>query len=363
MGFALFSIFSLFSVFWASSIGAAYIRLVDLALAVLLGLAIAASGPSLSEVHLILDAFLIGTILVSVVSLWMDRATLSGWARLGKTLFESAGSNIIEYSCMLIYAQMYVAYRLFLPGWRVCWAVVFCLLFVCGLFTGVRKALIIPLVFLYVYLLSRNRKNALKIIGATVLIGFLAGLVLYVVSQYFISLGSRLMDLLNDILSGAEAVSSGGNSYEERMWLRQTACQAFMENPVLGLGVGQFRSYSVAHGGPDLYAHNNFLELLANSGIVGFTLYYGSVALMIKSLWNGLSSDVHERSDFCTFGMAFMVSILAMEYGQVDYYQPYFLLFPFLISAFVQFPNERGRTGRLGLSGKERIINDDKECS
>lgn len=336
VGFVLFSAFSLISVFWASSISDAYIRLMDLALAVLLGMSIAVNRPSLREVHLILDAFLVGTIIVSAACLWIDRATLTGWARLGRTLFESAGSNIIEYSCMLIYAQMYAAYRVFSSKRRVLWAVAFCLLFVCGLFTGIRKAFVIPLVFLYVYLLIQNRKDAMKIIGSTALIAALVALLLFITSQYFTSLSARLMDLFNDILSGAEAVSSGGNSYEERMWLRQIAWQAFLENPVLGLGVGQFRYYSVMHGGPDLYAHNNFLELLANSGIVGFVLYYGAIALMFRVLWRNLGLGDRECSCFCIFGLAFMISILAMEYGQVDYYQPYYLLFPFLLSSFIQ---------------------------
>lgn len=354
VGFVLFSVFSLVSMIWAPGIGVAYIRLEDLALAVMLGVAFAANGSSLREIHLILDAFLVGTILISAVCLWMDRATLSGWARLGNALFESAGSNIIEYSCMLIYAQMYAAYRLFSSEKHGRWGMVFCLLFVCGLLTGIRKAFVVPLVFVYVYLLIRNRRNALKIIGVTVLVGALTVFLLFVASQYFTSLGARLMDLLNDLLSGAEAVSSDGNSYEERMWLRQTAWQAFTENPVFGLGVGQFRSYSVAHGGPDLYAHNNYLELLANSGVAGFALYYGAIALMIRALWKGLSIGDEERSCFCTFGVAFMVSILVMEYGQVDYYQSYFLLFPFLMSAFVKSSKGLKRTLSFGLIGKGR---------
>lgn len=352
-GFLLFSVFSLVSVIWASNISIAYIRLEDLALAVMLGTAVASTGPTLREAYLILDAFLIGTILISAVCLWMDRATLSGWTRLGNTLFESAGSNIIEYSCMLIYAQMYAAYRLFSSNGCVRWGTALCLLFICGLLTGIRKAFVIPLVFVYVYLLIRNRTDALKIIGVTVLIAALTAFLLFVASKYFTTLGSRLMDLLNDMLSGAEAVSSNGNSYEERMWLRQTAWQAFAENPVFGLGVGQFRSYSVAHGGPDLYAHNNFLELLANSGVAGFALYYGAIALMIRALWKGLAVDDGERSRFCAFGIAFMVSILVMEYGQVDYYQPYFLLFPFLLSASIQLLQSRRRAEDLGMIGKE----------
>lgn len=353
--FVLFSVYSLVSVFWIPNFSAAYIRLVDLALAVLLGAAVAANGPRLREAHLILDAFLVGTILVSLVSLWIDRATLSGWTRLGRVLFESAGSNIIEYSCILIYAQMYAAYRLFSSKRWVRWGVAFCLLFVCGLLTGIRKAFIVPLVFVYVYSLIRNRNKVLKIMGVSVLVVALTGLLLVIVSQSFTSLGTRLTSLFNDILSGAEAVSSGGNSYEERMWLRQTAWQAFTENPVLGLGVGQFRSYSVAHGGPDVYAHNNYLELLANSGIVGFVLYYGAIASLIRAFWRALSSGDERLSRFCTFSVAFIVSILVMEYGQVDYYQSYYLLFPFLMSAFIQSP-EVGKTARcLELAGKERF--------
>lgn len=355
IGFGLFAMLSLLSLAWVMKFGIALGRLIDLALAVLMGLAIALCSPTQREIKCILNAFVFGTIIVSVACIRIDWATLSGWARLGRTLFDSAGSNIIEYSCLLIYAQMYAAYRFISSKSRILWCFAFLFLFICGLLTGVRKTLVMPIVFIYVYLLIINRKNVIKILGVTLLAGVACAVIIFIVTNYFTSMGSRLLDMLNDIINGADAVSSGGSSFEERKWLRQVAWQAFRENPVLGLGVGQFRSYSVAHGGPDVYAHNNFLELLANSGIVGFGLYYGAIALMIRDYWRDLAVGDEEHSCFCAFCVAFVVSILVMEYGQVDYYQPHFLLFPFLMSAFVQSPKSWGRAGYFGLGRKERL--------
>lgn len=338
IGFGLFAAFSLFSLIWVMKPGAALGRLIDLAFAVLMGLAIALCSPTQREINRILNAYLLGTVVVSIVCIRIDWASLSGWARLGRTLFESAGSNLIEYSCMLIYAQMYAAYR-FLASrdHHVLWGIVFLFLYICGLLTGVRKALVIPIVFIYVYLVIKNRRNAIKILGITLLVGIVCGIIFFIVTNYFTSMGSRLLDMLNDILNGgADAVPSGGSSVEERKWLRQTAWQAFFEKPVFGLGVGQFRVYSVAHGGPELYAHNNFLEILANSGVVGFAFYYGAIALMTRVLWKGLATSDEGYSRFCSFGISFIAAVLIMEYGQVDYYQPYFLVFLFLISAFAQ---------------------------
>lgn len=353
--FILFSVFSLISVFWVSNIGAAYIRLIDLALAVLLGVAIATCGPTSREIRSVLDAFLIGAMVVSAACLWTDRATLSTWARLGKTLFESAGSNIIEYSCILIYAQIYAAYRFLSSRKRFSWGVAFGFLFICGLLTAVRKAMAIPLIFIYIFLIIRNRKNSLKIIGVTILVGALAALTLFLVSWYIPSLGYRLTSLLNDVVSGAEAMSSGGNSYEERMWLRSTAWQAFGEHPFFGLGVGQFWVYSVAHGGPALYAHNNFLELLANSGITGFVMYYGGLFLLVQDLWRSLLTGAGRQSHHaCIFGIAFIVANLVMEYAQVDYYQPYFLLFLFLMSALTKSLESERQGEHLPVVGKAK---------
>ena len=336
IGFVLFALLSFFSTVWVVSPGVALGRLIDLAIAVLMGLAIALCSPTQREIKCILDAYLCGTIVVSMVCIRIDWATLSGWARLGWTLFTSAGSNIIEYSCLLIYAQIYALYRFFESKGRILWGSAFLFLFICGLLTGVRKALVIPVVFIYVNLVITNRKNTLKIIGVTLLAGALSAIILFIVTNYFTSMGSRLLDLVNGILNGTDAVSSGGSSTEERKWLRQTAWRAFLENPALGLGVGQFRLYSAAHGGPELYAHNNFLEILANSGVVGFALYYGAIALTARALWKGLAAGDKGRSRFCAFGISFFVAVLVMEYGQVDYYQPYFLIFLFLISAFAQ---------------------------
>lgn len=336
LGFMVFSVISMLSILWCDNVSGALTRLIDLFEAVLIATAIAFNKPKLNEIHFILDAYLIGVILVSVVCCWVDRETLTSWSRLGKTVFESAGSSLIEYSCILIYSQMYVAYRFFSSSCKTKWGIAFCFLFVCGMLTGVRKALIIPLLFVYVYQLIINRKNALKIIGYTALAIIIVSLIFLLVNTFFVTLSTRMWNLVFDITQGTNGVAVGGDSYETRSWLRETAWQAFLENSLIGLGVGQFAHYSLLHGGPLLYAHNNYLELLANMGVVGFLCYYGAIVLLVRQLWSVLvnTKENCKIRQFACFGISFIVAVLVMEYGQVDYYQVYYLVMPFLLSSF-----------------------------
>jgi O-antigen ligase len=52
-------------------------------------------------------------------------------------------------------------------------------------------------------------------------------------------------------------------------------------NPALGVGLGNFQLYSTL----DQYAHNNYVELLADTGLAGAILYYGIYVCIISKLF------------------------------------------------------------------------------
>ena len=73
---------------------------------------------------------------------------------------------------------------------------------------------------------------------------------------------SRFADSVDNYNMG-EDVSSG------RDLIYAVAIKMFLENPILGVGVGNFANLS----GLDIAVHNTYLQVLCEQGIIGFTIY------------------------------------------------------------------------------------------
>jgi O-antigen ligase len=71
-----------------------------------------------------------------------------------------------------------------------------------------------------------------------------------------------------------------GSSFDERMnrssnW--QTAIELFFQKPILGSGLGGYFIPGYSNPGDGVYAHNLFLELLTEFGVVGAVLIIGPI--------------------------------------------------------------------------------------
>lgn len=104
-----------------------------------------------------------------------------------------------------------------------------------------------------------------------------------------------------------------GSSYSDdiRASMRKDAIELFLQRPFFGNGAEAFRTLS----GYNTYSHNNFLELLANYGLVGFVLYYllyGYVAL-------GCVRGMKRKNQTCIMMFIFLLVRLIMDYGMVSY--------------------------------------------
>lgn len=73
---------------------------------------------------------------------------------------------------------------------------------------------------------------------------------------------SKFADSVDNYNMG-EDISSG------RDLIYAVAIKMFLENPILGVGVGNFANLS----GLDIAVHNTYLQVLCEQGIIGFTIY------------------------------------------------------------------------------------------
>lgn len=90
--------------------------------------------------------------------------------------------------------------------------------------------------------------------------------------------------------------STTNNSNNERLFIWQSAYTMFKDHPVLGVGLGQYKdNYQQKYILPQAkepyltHAHNNFLQMLAENGIIGFagflTLIAGFIGYSFRRFW------------------------------------------------------------------------------
>lgn len=177
---------------------------------------------------------------------------------------------------------------------------------------GSRKNIVaIPVTALLFALFAGNGGKKMKTI---LLLSGVLVLALYLLESVpaLAQIRSALEGMVNGLGSGDEGDVDG--STQQRMYLMQQGIRVWMEHPFLGVGWYNYRFYNDAH----LYAHNNYVELLASLGIVGFGLYY---AMYVKELWRIGWAAFHRKlrkEDVLLLG--FVGNILLTEFGAITLY-------------------------------------------
>ena len=94
----------------------------------------------------------------------------------------------------------------------------------------------------------------------------------------------------------------------DRVNLLKQAFSHFMNNPILGLGCGGLDAVTNNHG-----AHNMYMFVLADMGIVGFIPFIVMLIVFFRSLW---SSENWELTALlvCTCGVIFFLDSYHAKY-------------------------------------------------
>lgn len=164
--------------------------------------------------------------------------------------------EIVESISMLI--------ALFLTGKRITLLMITCCLIVSVFITGSQKA----------------RLSVIRMIGI--------GAIAILVSYFFVP---RAQIILSRFI-----LALGDTSYNGRTQFWNIGIFMFRQKPLLGWGMGSFVEYNRIFGtGIRQYAHNMYIQMLAETGIIGFSMYTVFFAynlyLVIKRIKNGPPND------------------------------------------------------------------------
>ena len=93
--------------------------------------------------------------------------------------------------------------------------------------------------------------------------------------------------------------------------------------------------------GRDTYFHNNYVEILASGGIVGFFVYYGIYFYIIKEMIkNKKNKDIYF---YISFALIFI--LLFMDYASVSYYSKSRYFYFVILFLQVKFMKSSKRLG------------------
>jgi O-antigen ligase len=144
----------------------------------------------------------------------------------------------------------------------------------------------------------------------------LMALVLVAVPAY----GARLTSLVDvgALFSDEPAPSETDNSFLSRATENLTALQVFADHPVLGVGPGQFPNYyrdyadeiGISVRAADREAHNLYLGIAAETGILGLVAFFGAIGATFVQLARARRRALPLRPDLAAMAAGFMLALV-----------------------------------------------------
>ncbi len=255
--------------------------------------------------------------------------------------------------CMMAATSVIIDVYLSLYNKKLRWSLIFAIpTLILISFGQSRKALFMVFftpILLYVYKNSRNLtkdlRPLLKIIFGLFIVGFIASL--FYDSNLFAGIVSRMESLIYGLQGSEETDSSTLLRFE----MIELGIQTFLDNPILGIGIGNSDLVMSRELGQSVYFHNNYVELLACGGIVGTLIYYSIHIDLLRQLLR-----YRKNSSVAVLFLMLILTSLITDYGAVSYfgkttYFNFMMYFAFLEHCKMTY----GRRGSRFLKPKSKI--------
>jgi O-antigen ligase len=260
----------------------------------------------------------------------------------------------VSYSALILVASLGYCAFLKKEKWRfaVC-AVLLATLFITGKKSQPALALLGGAVV--VFMLLKKRKHRL-IIAVSIVGGGVLVLALFPLWKHFPVL-SRLAEFIDDVLSGRDL--NGLTNGRIRMYER--AVQLWTENILLGIGWVNFRCMGWIPSNPDTHwfryfdVHNCYLQLLCETGIIGFVLFMTLLVWACTALVkNFLRDKKDENMHFAIYYFVFFVCYALVEPSL--YTDGYLLLFFMAVGYLCQSREKKECPFAVYKRGREGIL-------
>ncbi|PEK02564.1 O-antigen ligase family protein [Bacillus wiedmannii] len=142
-----------------------------------------------------------------------------------------------------------------------------------SLLTFSRGGILALMLVVFVYICTSSFAKKIKIMISLLLFG----VVIFSLSNSV--MGGQLDDILNKRISDFSHDNGSG-----RFTLWEAAFKYYLSNPYIGIGAFNFSNYYEFQFNEKLYVHNTFLEILSESGTIGFLLYSAFLFILMFKL-------------------------------------------------------------------------------
>ncbi len=302
------------SSFWAFSPEIASRQgLVFMITMLIVGFGLSQYATTSAEVEKVIFVFVYAATVISVVQLIFT--PVSSWtAGYFGSAVGSNNSNTFGFisltSCIMSY---YLAY---MKGHKKHYFFVIFFLFMC-LLTSSRKAIIMSLVGIVLLTLFAFKKRNHLIHFIIMSAGAGLAFVLFLNVDFFYNLiGYRFVGFLESFFNSEENMGYGG-SLALRHTFIEYAKILFKEKPLLGQGFANYTDIVISEFySSGSYAHNNYWEILADLGAVGFIVYYWFYVFLFIAAVVQIARNPQNR--LAILGFTFLISEIVLEWGVVS---------------------------------------------
>lgn len=324
----LFTLFAIISITWAKDAQAATAALKPLIQVIAIGAILSHYIQRPEQIDQLIHYILIASMVLVVVLL--VRTPVSEWLnamietfnastsenRIGPSIdYQPNGLGVVASFCILLWiyewslTQKKKKQTMMMIG----------LLLLILLFTKSRKAIVALVLGPAIYWLLYKDRQWNPILTALIIV---LGVLLFVWAIFTIPflyrmIGFRMIGFFNLFNQSIEVDAS----IRERGEMMRIGWELFTRHPIRGVGFGNFSHYYYYEfaGWAKTYAHNNYVEILADTGIIGFMLYY------FVPFWMFIKTITHWES-LCQINrkltaliLSFIIVRLLMDYGMVLY--------------------------------------------
>lgn len=181
--------------------------------------------------------------------------------------------------------------------------------------TGSRKVILLIVIgIILLFAFKKEEKiNLLKTIKKLIVFVSIIIAFIYIIRLPMFATIYERMEMTIKGLVGQEKVDTSTHLREIYI---EAGINQFLKKPIVGLGVANSKYITYETVGRETYLHNNYVELLATTGIIGFCLYYSVYFYIIFSCVKMLK----KKSKYTSIVLIIFLVNIILEYAMVSYY-------------------------------------------
>ncbi len=267
------------------------------------------------SINIILRCYIIATVINAIYVIIKIDLTQIGELQIGKDLIEGWNGNGIGFMAVQgALMAFYLLGEVKNKAEKFFCAISVVFLSFLTVYTGSRTAFIMFLAGLILFFWLKQPKKIMRNVFVT--------LIVLIVVFYLIMSVESLYKVLGSRIEGLIAMFKGESNVDSSAALRDTYIENgkrwFIQNPILGYGLNNYKMLNVQATGRFTYSHNTYIELAVNLGIIGLVLYYSVYIYLIIAL-----VKTFKKSKLNLFLLVALLASLVSQFGTVSYYGLY----------------------------------------